>query len=142
MKKINKQTNKPKVTRSKKDPVPIKGWKLYLFRVIAIVGIPILLFSSLELALHVIQYGYNPEAIIKCKVKDGEAYTNNPKYGLRFFPKSIYRLFQPFYFSVNKQANTYRIFVLGGSAAQGSPDAAFSFGRILEKMLGAQVSWC
>jgi len=136
MKEINKQTNKPKVTRSKKDPVPIKGWKLYLFRVIAIVGIPILLFSSLELALHVIQYGYNPEAIIKCKVKDGEAYTNNPKYGLRFFPKSIYRLFQPFHFSVNKQANTYRIFVLGGSAAQGSPDAAFSFGRILEKMLG------
>ena len=26
--------------------------------------------------------------------------------------------------------------MLGGSAAQGSPDAAFSFGRILEKMLG------
>ena len=34
-----------------------------------------------------------------------------------------------------KPAGTVRIFVLGGSAAQGIPDPSFSFGRILEVML-------
>jgi tetratricopeptide (TPR) repeat protein len=136
MKRKKKHLNKPKVAESKKEQVVLlKGWKLYLFRVIAVFGIPVLLLSFLELGLHLIDYGYNPDAIIKCEVKGGEVYSNNPKFGQRFFPKSIYRLFQPFNFSVKKQNNTYRIFVLGGSAALGSPDAAYSFGRILEKML-------
>ena len=37
-----------------------------------------------------------------------------------------------------KPAGTVRIFVLGGSAAQGFPDPSFSFGRILAVMLGQQ----
>jgi len=34
-----------------------------------------------------------------------------------------------------KPENVYRIFILGSSAAQGVPDSAFAFGRILEVML-------
>jgi tetratricopeptide (TPR) repeat protein len=36
---------------------------------------------------------------------------------------------------VEMPADTYRIFVLGGSAAMGTPDEAYSFGRILGVML-------
>jgi len=41
----------------------------------------------------------------------------------------------PFVFPSEKGRNDYRIFILGGSAAQGTPNGAYSFGRMLEVML-------
>jgi tetratricopeptide (TPR) repeat protein len=41
-------------------------------------------------------------------------------------------------FPVSKSQDTYRIFVMGASAAAGTPDGAFSFGRILQVMLRRQ----
>ena len=42
---------------------------------------------------------------------------------------------EPFIFPADKSDDTYRIFILGASAAQGTPEPAFSFGRILQEML-------
>jgi tetratricopeptide (TPR) repeat protein len=113
----------------------ITGRRLWLFRIIAITVFPILLFLVVELSLRIAGYGFCPHAIIKCQVDGRDAYCDNVKFGWRFFPRNIARESEPFIFPVEKPDNTYRIFILGASAAQGTPDPAFSFGRILREML-------
>ncbi|MBN1805391.1 MAG: tetratricopeptide repeat protein [Sedimentisphaerales bacterium] len=113
----------------------ITGRRLWLFRIISLTIFPILLLLPAELFLRIADYGFFPGAIIKYRADGKEAYCDNVKFGWRFFPRNISRESEPFIFPVRKDVNTYRIFILGASAAQGVPEPAFGFGRILEKML-------
>ena len=113
----------------------ISSRRLFVFRAIAVLIIPILLILLLEIGLRLVGYGYHPEAIIKCEVDGKEVCCDNSRFGWRFFPKNIAREFTPFTFTEKKADNTCRIFILGASAAQGVPYPSFSFGRILEVML-------
>jgi len=116
----------------------VAGWRLWLFRVIALTVIPPLLFLLLELGLRIIGYGFSPSAIIECEVNGKACYCNNAKFAWQFFPPTIARESSPFAFPADKSNSTYRIFVLGASAAAGTPDGAFCFGRILQVMLRQQ----
>jgi tetratricopeptide (TPR) repeat protein len=98
--------------------------------------IPIILLGALELGLRLFGFGYPPNAIIKSKIQGREIYSHNFKFGWRFFSKEISRQFYGFAFDADKPPQTYRIFILGASAAAGKPVPAYSFGRILEVMLG------
>jgi len=112
-----------------------KGWRLWLFRVAAVFFVPALFLALVEVGLRVAGYGYPSDAIIKVKV-DGKSYwCDNLKFNWRFFPRNISRGFTPFIFPAKKGDDTCRIFILGESAARGTPDDAFSFGRILDVML-------
>jgi len=113
----------------------ITGWRLWLFRVIALTVIPALLLVLLELVLRIAGYGYPTNAMIRYEENGKVFYCDNVKFCWRFFPKEISREFNPFRISVSKSENAYRIFVLGASAAQGEPDGAFGFGRFLQVML-------
>ena len=113
----------------------ITGRHLWLFRIIALTVFPVLLLLVVELSLRIIGYGFSPHAIIKCQVDGRDAYCDNVKFGWRFFPRNIARESEPFIFPAEKPDNTYRIFILGASAAQGTPEPAFSFGRILREIL-------
>jgi len=119
-------------------PRVITGWRLWLFRIIALTIFPILLLLLVEFSLRIVGYGFSPHAIIKFQVDGREACCDNIKFGWWFFPRNIARESEPFIFPAEKPDNTYRIFILGASAAQGTPDPAFSFGRILQKMLHDQ----
>jgi tetratricopeptide (TPR) repeat protein len=96
---------------------------------------PILFFGLLEAGLRLGGYGYptgffiGPDANGTC--------TTNDRFGWRFFPRSLNRDPHPCVLSA-KPAGSVRIFVLGSSAAMGTPDPSFSFGRILEVMLRQQ----
>jgi len=115
---------------------PVSGWRLWVFRGAAVFVVPALLLLLVEVGLRVAGYGYPSHAIIKVKV-DGKSYCcDNVKFNWRFFPRNISRGFTPFIFPAKKGDDTCRIFVLGESAARGTPDDAFSFGRILDVMLG------
>jgi tetratricopeptide (TPR) repeat protein len=102
-----------------------------LFRLVAMLVAPLLLIL-LEVGLRLVDYGY-PTGFY---VKAGNAGINmtNYRFGWRFFPPSIARTPEPQLLS-GKAPGTVRIFVLGGSAAQGVPNPRFDFGRILEVML-------
>ncbi len=110
-------------------------WRLWLFRVIALTVVPALLFLLLEIGLRIVGYGFPAAATIKCEVNGRVSYCDNGKFGWRFFPRNIARLADPFVFPADKPDDTYRIFVLGASAAQGTPEPAFGFGRMLRVML-------
>lgn len=112
-----------------------KGWRLWAFRIASLVFIPALFIFLLEVGLRVGGYGFSATATVACDVEGVSCRGDNVKFGWRFFPRNIAQEFDPFVFPTVKPSNTYRIFVLGASAAQGTPDPAYSFGRILEVML-------
>ena len=134
--KTNPNNNNPqKVADKKQTPLRmIATRRLWLFRIIALTICPILLLLA-EFSLRITGYGFSPHAIIKCQLNGTDACCDNVKFGWRFFPKNIARESEPFIFPAEKPDNTYRIFILGASAAQGTPEPAFGFGRILQKML-------
>jgi len=121
--------------KKKRDNKPVTGGRTWLFRFIIIVVIPALLLLLVEGGLHIVGYGFPTSFTNKYMWKGQPAFCDNNKFTWQFFPKSIAREVDPFIFLEKKPADTYRIFIMGGSAAQGIPDPAFSFGRILQVML-------
>jgi len=117
------------------DARPTSGRRVWLFRLAAIILGPVLFLGLLELGLRMVGYGYNPHVAVKGEI-DGRPYLGeNVKFGWRFFPPILSRESEPFAFPAHKSADTYRIFVLGSSAAQGIPNHAFCFGRFLQYLL-------
>ena len=119
----------------KSPAMEISRGRLWLFRAIAMLVVPTLFIILLESGLRLTGYGFRPEAIIKGEVDGKRVCCDNSKFGWRFFPMNISRELSPFTFVEDKADNTYRIFILGASAAQGEPSPTFSFGRILKVML-------
>ena len=116
-------------------PKPVTTRRLWLFRLVTAVVLPALLLLLIELSLRIANYGSSASAIIPCQIKGVEAYCDNAKFGWQFFPKNVSREFNRFVFPADKSDNAYRVFILGASAAQGTPAGEYSFGRILEVML-------
>ncbi len=113
--------------------LPRSGPRLWLLRLVAAVLAPLLTLGLLEAGLRIGGYGYDPHFALK--TGDGTSYATNLKFTQRFFPTEVARVPLLFSFPVEKPAATYRVFVLGASAAQGYPSGAYSFARILEVML-------
>lgn len=107
--------------------------RLWAYRLLAMTLIPGLFFGLLEGGLRVFGYGYPTSFFVE--IDGREAYTTNQKFGWQFFPPAITRTPVVCELSADKASDTYRIFVLGGSAALGTPDESYSFGRVLEVML-------
>jgi tetratricopeptide (TPR) repeat protein len=107
--------------------------RLWLTRLALATLVPLGLLASLELALRAAGYGY-PSAFF-VKISGSEAVAANQEFGRRFFPRALVRTPVPARLEQRKPQGTFRIFVLGGSAAMGEPEPAFSFGRILQALL-------
>ncbi len=114
---------------------PVSRRRLWLFRAVAVLAGPLALLVVLELGLRIAGYGCSTDAFSTVQVKGKAHYCDNADFQRRFFPRSMARPFDPFAIPVEKTADTYRIFVLGSSAAQGTPDGAYSFSRMLQAML-------
>jgi tetratricopeptide (TPR) repeat protein len=129
---------KPPATRPPSLPParkPATGFRLWLFRILALTVVPAAVLVLLEIVLHLSGYGYPATAMVKDKIQGQTVYRDNPRFGWLFFPWNIAREPSPYRFPAAKGDNAYRIFILGESAAQGTPDPAFAFSRILEAML-------
>lgn len=114
---------------------PSCGRRVWLFRLASLIIAPVLFLGLLELGLRAIGYGFDPRVTVACEI-DGQPHLgDNVQFGWRFFPPILAREFEPFAFPTRKSPDTLRVFVLGESAAQGAPNNAFRFGRILEAML-------
>jgi len=93
--------------------------------------VPIALLALLEGGLRLFGYGYSTRFFVRAD----DFYESNRRFGWRFFPPEVSRPPQAIRLPVDKPADTTRVFIIGGSAAQGYPNPAFSFGRYLEVML-------
>lgn len=91
------------------------------------------MFGGIEAGLRLFGYGFATGFLLYQEEQD--AYCGNPLFGWRFFPPAIARMPSPFSLPATKPPDTYRVLVLGSSAALGFPDPSLSFARILETML-------
>ena len=88
-----------------------------------------------EISLRLGGYGYNPQFFKRLKIGGEDFFVQNEDFSFRFFPKEIARNPGPVRFRVHKAPGTFRIFILGESAAMGDPAQSFSPDRYLEMLL-------
>lgn len=108
---------------------------MWSFRLVALVGAPVVFLGLLELGLRVMGYGYSTSFLLPASHRGQPVYVQNNQFGWRFFGPEQARLPYPFSFSQTKPSDTIRIFVLGESAAKGDPDPQFGISRMLQTML-------
>jgi tetratricopeptide (TPR) repeat protein len=120
-----------RVRRGRPRPAPT-GWRRVAFPLAALL-LPVVCAGAVELALRAAAVGHSTDFLIRSPLADH--YTTNPRYGWRFFPPALARTPLVAAVPASKDPQTYRLFVLGESAAMGIPEPAFGFSRVLEVML-------
>ncbi len=103
-----------------------------------VVIIPLLTLLSVEGGLRIFDVGVPAGFTHKQKVGSETRITSNPFFTWRFFEPQLARQGSHFSLPLKKGEGTYRVFVLGGSAAQGTPEPAYGMSRMLEVMLRDQ----
>lgn len=94
--------------------------------------------STVEMGLRLFGYGHAPGFWRKETDRQGRtSIRENWWVTAPFFAPELVRRPQPFRLPAEKAPESYRIFVLGSSAAMGDPEPSFSISRTLEVMLGA-----
>jgi tetratricopeptide (TPR) repeat protein len=114
---------------------PLPSRQKWLFRFFALVAVPVVLLAGLELILRLAGYGYSTRFFENIRVGGKDYLVNNENFGRRFFPPQLMRWPGPVMFEAKKPANTFRIFILGESAARGEPEPACAASRYLEALL-------
>jgi tetratricopeptide (TPR) repeat protein len=112
-----------------------RGARVWILRAVAAIGIPVLLLVLLEMGLRFFDVGYSTELLQPCTIHGQAASCYNLFFPAPFFPPGMIKTPQLYSVPAEKAAGTYRIFVLGESAAMGDPDPAYGFSRYLDVML-------
>ncbi|HXI69609.1 MAG TPA: hypothetical protein VNN22_04555 [Verrucomicrobiae bacterium] len=135
----SKGERKPAGGNSQREPaVPLTARQKWFFRFIAVIVLPLLLLGGLEMGLRLAGYGYATGFFEKIRVGEKEFLVNNENFSLRFFPPQLARWPGPVMIAAEKPANTYRIFILGESAARGEPEPPYAASRYLETLLNGR----
>src|SRR5580692_11245521 len=114
---------------------PRRGWRYWAPRIATAAFIPVLLLGAIEGSLRLLNVGFPTDATVPCTLKGHPASCYNLFFPAPFFPPGMIKTPQAYAIPADKPAGTYRIFVLGESAAMGDPDPAYAFSRYLEVML-------
>jgi len=93
------------------------------------------ILGIVEGALRIADVGYSPSLLVSCTVQGHPAFCYNLFFAAPFFPAGMVQTPRLYSIPASKPPRTYRIFVLGESAAMGDPDPAYGFSRYLEVML-------
>ncbi len=117
------------------SPKAASRWRYWLPRLATAVFVPLLLLALTEGALRLFNFGYSTELMNDCTVGGQPSYCYNLFFAAPFFPPGMIKAPQFYTIPKIKTPDTYRIFVLGESAAMGDPDPAYGFSRYLEVML-------
>lgn len=116
---------------------PLSRRRLWLFR-FTLLLLPFVLLGLLEVSLRLGGYGYNPQFFKRLRIGSEDFFVQNEDFSFRFFPREIVRNPGPLRFPVHKPPGTFRIFILGESAAMGDPAQSFAPDRYLEMLLRAK----
>ncbi len=104
-----------------------------LFRLTVALVPPLVLLGALEAGLRMAGWGAPSGFLIP--LAGGERLATNPRFGERFFPAALAREPVAQELVRDPRPATVRLAVVGGSAAMGTPEPAFGFGRVLVAML-------
>src|SRR5450755_618608 len=123
------------MTTSTEIDKPDRGWGFWTPRIATSIFIPVLLLGLAEAALRMFGVGFPTDLTVPCTVQGRHASCYNLFFPAPFFPPGMIKTPQAYAIPAEKARGTFRIFVLGESAAMGDPDPAYGFSRYLEVML-------
>lgn len=109
--------------------------KLWAFRLIAVVGIPVLLLGGAELVLRLAGVGQDTAFLQRVTIDGRDHWRDNPDFFTLFFPPNLLPRQLPVVVPVEKGARELRVGLLGASAAQGIPEPAYGMAVFLEEQL-------
>ena len=113
--------------------------KNVVFSFISIIVIPLLFFVLLELGLAVAGVGTSFDFFHEIDIEGEPHYQENPEFANQFYPASLNIGPMENTFSVERDPNVVRVYVLGGSAAQGFPHKNHGVDRVLAAQLRAAL---
>src|SRR5262245_30921454 len=133
----------PPVPPAPPAPAPGRptGRRKWLYRLVAVTLVPLVLFGLLEAGLRIGGYGQSTRFFLDgSAVERPGTLIDNREFGRWVFPRGYEQapFPVPVVLSAEKPAGTFRVFVLGESAAMGFPDPSASFARVLEVLLQAR----
>ena len=108
----------------------------WTFRLVTAGLAPVLFLVLLELTLRLIAFGYPTSYLVEHP--DGGTYLPNRRFSWQHFHPHLAPAPSPFSLTDPKPDGTFRVFVVGGSAAMGIPDSAFGVARYLQTILETQ----
>lgn len=109
--------------------------KLWAFRCVVALGVPLLFLVVVESILRLAGFGY-PTRFLLPSERDGQpVFVQNNRFGWRFFGAARARLPVSFCIPQTRAPDTIRIIVFGGSAAMGDPQPSFGLARMLQAIL-------
>jgi tetratricopeptide (TPR) repeat protein len=111
------------------------AWRHWAPRIATAALIPVLLLGMLEGGLRLFGFEFPTSVTIPCTVQGQPASCYNLFFPAPFFPPGMIKTPEAYSIPASKPPRTFRIFVLGESAAMGDPDPAYAFSRYLEIML-------
>ncbi|HWD94347.1 MAG TPA: tetratricopeptide repeat protein [Verrucomicrobiae bacterium] len=109
--------------------------RAWCFRILALLGAPLVILGVLELILRVAGFGYPAAFLLPSENHGQKTWVQNNQFGWRFFGAQMARLPQPISIPQHKAPGTIRIFVFGESAAFGDPQPRFGLPRMLQAIL-------
>jgi len=117
--------------------LPLFLRKLFLGSLLAVLLL-VLSLAALESGLRLAGYGASPHFARTATLADGTpVWRDNRDCTVPWFGKALARRPLPFSLPRTKAPGSYRIFVLGSSAAMGDPEPSFSLARCLDAMLSS-----
>jgi tetratricopeptide (TPR) repeat protein len=111
------------------------GVRVWLLRIAIGLFVPLLLIGLVEAGLRVFGVGYSTDVTVPCTIQGRPAACYNLFFAAPFFPAGMIKTPQMYAIPAVKSPETFRIFVLGESAAMGDPEPSFGFSRYLDVML-------
>ncbi|MGA8149900.1 MAG: tetratricopeptide repeat protein [Terriglobales bacterium] len=122
-------------TVSTKTAAVADGWRVWTLRIAIGIFAPLVLLGLVEVVLRICGVGYPTDVTLPCTDQGRPAACYNLFFAAPFFPPGMIKTPQMYAIPADKPPRTFRIFVLGESAAMGDPEPAFGFSRYLEVML-------
>ncbi len=110
-------------------------WRYWVSRIAVAILVPALLLGVLEGGLRIFGVGFPTGVTRPCRVRGHSAFCDNLFFAASYFPPHIIRTPIPYAIPAEKPPGTFRIFIVGESAAYGDPAPSYGFGRYLEVML-------
>jgi tetratricopeptide (TPR) repeat protein len=107
----------------------------WILQIAAAIFVPVMVLVIVEAGLRLAGVGFSTSLLVPCTVKGSPASCYNLFFATPYFPAGMVQTPRLYSIPATKPQGTYRIFVLGESAAMGDPDSAYGFSRYLEVML-------
>jgi len=122
-----------------KGRIRVPDLKKTVFSFITIVVVPLLFFVLLEFGLVLSGVGTSYDYFYEIEIDDRPYYQENPDFADQFYPKSLDIDPRENTFSVERDPDLTRVYILGGSAALGFPHKNHGIDRLLETQLRAAL---